>query len=228
MTASMSLGRFSQLRILFALSIAVLVLGMMASSAAAASGPGTAAGGRIRESGTYTYASSFSTSCTEQKGRTVCTDTYLDVYSNSEYGTEACLSVETYALTRRGYDSISSEYGCSPVEAGAFTVNSKLSSATLSPTVITLNTYSCNRMSCTVSSSRDVTVSATFTGTGELSSYSGRGSFKEGDCTYKYSYKGSSRQAAVALTLDGVTSDASGSIGTETYTFSTNCDGGYE
>ncbi len=228
MASSMSLGRFSKLRILFAFAITALVLGMMASSVAAAGGPGTAAGGRIRESGTYTFASSFSTSCTEQKGRTVCTDTYLDVYSNSDYGTEACLSVETYALTRGGYDSISSEYGCSPVESGAFTVNSKLSSATLSPTSITLSTYSCNRRDCTVTSSRVVTMSASFTGTGELSSYSGRGSFKEGDCTYKYSYKGASREAAVALTLDGVTTDASGSIGTETYTFSTNCDDGYE
>ncbi len=224
MALNKSLGRLNvQVRILLAFSLAVLVLGMMASSAAAAGGPGTAAGGRIRESGTYTYASSFSSSCTEQQGRTVCTDIYLNVYSNDEYGAEACLSVETYALTRRGYDYISSEFGCSPLEPGAFTINSKLSSATLSPTTITF--YDCNRRGCTAT--RDVTVSATFTGTGELSSYSGRGQFKEGDCTYKYSYKGTSRQAAVALTLDGVTSDTSGSLGTETYTFSSNCDGGY-
>ena len=179
--------------------------------------PASAATPPIRESGTVTYASGFTSECEQQGGSTVCTDTFLSVVETAD-GTSVCLDVQTYSISASGrMRTLSYESGCTDVSDGAFTVSS--GSATLAPTQIQL--YSCSRQTCTAGDV--VTVSGTFTGTGEVTTYSGRGSFTENGCRYKYSYRGTSQQATVEITVDGTTSTGEGAINEERYSFSSTC-----
>ncbi len=197
---------------------AILILATVAALLLVFAQPAAAAP-PIRESGSVAFASAYSSDCEQQRGSTVCTDTYLSVQETPD-GAIACVSVVTYSISSSGrYRAISEESGCGDVAPDAFTISSGLASATLAPTAIEL--YSCNRRTCT--SGGIVTVSGEFTGTGDVNRYSGRGSFTEGACRYRYSFDGASRQALATITVDGTTSTGEGVIGEENYTFTVNC-----
>ena len=206
---------------LVVLAVAAAMLGLVASSASAAEGSSRP----IRESGTDEYFDAFSTECTQEQGRTVCTDTY--VYASTftdEQGIEStfvCVNTDTYSISRTGrYSSISSESGCTEVAGDAVTVSGDLSSATLAPTDVELS--SCNRRTCTVS--RTVTVSGTLDGTGTVNTSTGRGTDKFEDCTIRYSYSSTNRQGEGEITIDGDSMDARGGFGSTTYKVSySNC-----
>ena len=198
---------------------AVLILATLSALLLALAQPASAATGTppMRESGTITYASGSTSECEEQAGSTICTDTSLNVVQTPE-GETACLDIQTYSISASGrMRVISSEGGCTELAPGTLTVSGD--SVTLAPTAIQL--YSCNRRTCTPSDV--VTVSGTFSGTGEVTTYSGRGSFTEGGCRYQYSYRGESQQALVELTVDGSTTTGEGMINEERYSFSTTC-----
>ncbi len=191
-----------------------MMIGLVASSAAAAEGSQRP----VRESGTSEYFSAYSTECTQEQGRTVCTDTfvYADSFTNAQgaVSTFVCVDTNTYSISPSGrYSSLSYESGCTEVAGDAVTVSGNLSSATLAPTQVELS--SCSRRTCTVS--RTVTVSGTLTGTGEVYTSSGRGTDKYDGCTVRYSYDSASRQGVGTITLDGTTMDATGGFGTTTY-----------
>jgi len=208
-------------RMLVVLAVAAMMLGLVASSASAAEGSRRP----IRESGTSEDFNAFSTECTEQNGRTVCTDTfvYASTFTNEEgiESTFVCVDTNTYSISRSGrYSSISSESGCTEVAGDAVTVSGDLTSATLAPTDVELS--SCNRRTCTVS--RTVTVSGTLTGTGTVNTSSGRGTDKFDDCTIRYSYSSAGRQGEGTITIDGESMDATGGFGSTTYkTTYSNC-----
>lgn len=196
------------------LAVAAVMLGLVASSASAAEGTGRP----IRESGTSESFNAFSTECTQEQGRTVCTDTfvYAETFTN-EQGVEStfvCVDTYTYSISPSGrYNTIGSEFGCTEVAGDAVTVSGDLSSATLAPTDVEL--YSCNRRTCTVS--RTVTVSGTLAGTGTVNTSSGRGTEKFDGCTIRYSYSSASRQGEGTITIDGTSIEAIGGFGTWTY-----------
>ena len=173
----------------------------------------------IRESGTVEYAFGYTTQCEPQGAGSICTDTNINVYDSAE-GSTVCVDVFTYSISSSGrFRFISQESGCEPLAPGAFTVSGDLSSATLSATTVQL--YSCNRHGCTPGDL--VTVTAEWQGTGELRTYSSRGSFTEGDCRYRYTQQGATRDASVLITIDGVTSMGEGGIGEDEYTFTSTC-----
>ena len=173
----------------------------------------------MRESGTYTFASATTSECTQQGSGTVCTDTNIFVQETEDFSV-VCVDVTKYSISSSGrYRFISSEGGCTELAPGAFTVSGDLQSATLAPTEVVLS--SCNRRGCTEGDT--ITVSATFTGTGEIRTYSGRGSFTENGCRYRYSFQGESRDATVTVTVDGDSSSGYGTIQSEDYTFTSTC-----
>ena len=172
----------------------------------------------VRESGTIESFNAFSTECTQEQGRTVCTDTsvYAETFTN-ELGmasTFVCVDTYTYSVSPSGHISnVDSESGCTEVAGDAVTVSDNLSSATLAPTDVELS--SCNRRTCTVS--RTVTVSGTLSGTGTVNTSSDRGTDEFDGCTIQYSYSSASRQGEGTITIDGVSMDATGSFGSTTY-----------
>lgn len=206
---------------LVVLAVAAVMLGLVASSASAAEGSRRP----IRESGTSESFNAYSTECTEQQGRTVCTDTnvYAETFTNQQgvESTFVCVDTYTYSVSRTGrYSELGSESGCTEVEGDAVTISGDLSSATLAPTDVELT--SCNRQGCTVS--RTVTVSGTLTGTGTEFTSTGRGTDKFDDCTVRYSYSSTGREGEGTITLDGTSMDATGGFGTTTYkTTYSNC-----
>ena len=201
-------------RLLVALSVTMVLFGLVASSAAAAEGSRRP----IRESGTNEYFNAFSSECTQEQARTVCTDTsvYAETFTNRQgvESTFVCVDTNTYSISPSGrYSSLGSESGCTEVAGDAVTVAGNLSSATLAPTDVELS--SCNRRTCTVS--RTVTVSGTLTGVGTVNSSSGRGTDKFDGCIIRYSYTSANRQGEGTITIDGTSMDATGGFGSTTY-----------
>ncbi|MBA2380914.1 MAG: hypothetical protein H0V73_02280 [Chloroflexi bacterium] len=189
-------------RIVLALFAVMALLLTFVAPVAADTGPS----GPFRESGTSKYLSSQSLDCTPSHARTTCTETGVDVFSVSPTEVVVCVSTVTYTYSDRTGRGrlISQENGCSdPVAAS--TLNITLSkdnvlTATLASTSVTL--YECNRRSCTAS--RTVTVSASDSG-GPAGTFTNRGSFKDGTCTYRYSESGYTADVSGTLTIDGTT-----------------------
>lgn len=182
----------------FVLSIlAVMVVTLFALSPVAA-----AVGG----GGSGTYFSSDSTSCSTSGGHQVCTGTSIFVYPNGDGTESACVDVFTYSISSTGqFRFISDENGCAT--AGALTVGSDLSVA-LASTTVTLS--SCNRRGCTPT--RSVTVAASDTPSGPISTTTARITTTSGGCTYRTTTREQDAPLAGTLTIDGVALDETGFV----------------
>lgn len=166
----------------------------------------------LKESGTSMSFSSGSSVCTEG-GSPTCTDTWVDAFSASPDTIVVCLGMNIYST--RTYRTVSQEYGCSETSSAALMFTSDFS-VTLADTSITVFKYTCGPRRCTEAGSRNVIVSALDTAVGPINSSSGRGSFSDGTCTYRYSYTDQSAQLAGTMTIDDVTMEqwGWGSVGT--------------
>jgi hypothetical protein len=133
--------------------------------------------------------------------------TTINVFRNNE-GTQLCVENVAYDAA----NTMTSEYGCAPLADTAFTMEKKLTSATIAPTMVTLNTWDCDQAGCTVTSSRDVLVSATLEGTGELQNMKARSSFNDGTCTYQFKSAGNVRIASGTFSLDNQAQSGGGSL----------------
>ena len=165
-----------------------------------------------------TNFSSSSSSCSTNGGRQVCTDTNLFVSSNED-GSAAppCLEIFTYSIGANGrFTVISDEFGCA--SSGTAVIGADLSVA-LDPTQIPLE--DCGRRTCT--STRTVTVSATDSPTGPISTTTTRSTTKSGNCTTKMTTTDQFADLAGSLTIDGTTFDETGFIDVFTSTSITHC-----
>ena len=176
----------------------------------------------FKESGTQNYFFSVASDCDEGGSRTTCTDTVLDVWPSSPDTVEVCLSRYTYTFndrTGRGR-LVSEESGCQSNAADALsvTVSGGILTATLSETDVTF--FSCNQRRCTEGDT--VTVSAT--DSGPAVAYSGRGSFRDGSCSFRYSFTGYRAEVTGTMTVDGQTLEQDfGSASTEEYRVMERC-----
>jgi hypothetical protein len=187
--------------------------------------------------------------CTEntpRRGTTTCTFTFLFAFQGTERatgegafkGTRVCLFVETFTFggpgrgrSGGGGDSYSFESGCTTAPEGTLSVARDLSSAALAPTTITLDTYECifdpetGEETCTVVSSREVTVSATWTAISGLVRSSERFTFRVEGCRETFSSRTKSRDAEAVGTLDGSSLGTSifASVSEGTFTFRSTC-----
>jgi hypothetical protein len=127
-----------------------------------------------------------------------------------------CLSTATYVLNRDRFNLRSQEYGCTEVPASALSLTSDLT-ATLASTTVTLTSEGRR------SQSREVTVSAHDEAVGPVRTSSGRGSFRDGTCTYRYSYTERSAEVAGTITIDGTPLQESGFAAVGESTFSERC-----
>lgn len=162
----------------------------------------------MKESGTQEFLFAVSTECS---GAT-CTDTLVDAFSIDSETVVVCVSQFTFNVRNGRLTSEAS--GCSETTPDALTVTSSLS-ATLAPTSVQL----CDRRSCD-----DVVVSASLSPTGgPVFTHSDRGTFSDGTCTFRFSSSGSSTEVSGTITLDGLTSDAFGTVGVSEFRVSTRC-----
>jgi hypothetical protein len=157
---------------------------------------------------------SFWESCTTERGQTTCTFTSLYAFQGTERssetgtmrGTTVCFYTETFSYRDRpgrpGGES-TFESGCSTAPSGTLSVSNDLTSATLATSTVTISTYDCTEEDCVPVSSRDVTVSGSWTGSGPVVSFSDRSRFDDGTCVYTFSGKGQSRDAVATATVDG-------------------------
>jgi hypothetical protein len=153
--------------------------------------------------------------CMTEGALTTCTSTDLFAARGTEKssetssvrGTRVCLSVTTSSFN--GQDAFTVESGCSTTRERTLRVAGRLASATLQPTVVTLDTYECTfdeitgELTCVIVRSRAVAVSANWTATGPLARSSSRSRFRVGKCSETYSTKGESREAVAVATVDG-------------------------
>ena len=177
----------------------------------------------FRESGTFKSLESYSSECVPQRARTTCTETSLSAFSISPTEVVVCVSTYEYTYSERTGRGrfIGEESGCSePVPSSTLNITQSRDqlTATLAPTDVTF--YECDRRGCT--ETKTVTVSASDSG-GPVQSFSSRGSFKDGTCTYRYSESGVSAPVTGTLTIDGVTLDESGWASQSQFKVQENC-----
>ena len=164
-----------------------------------------------------TNYSSSSSNCSTSGGREVCTDTNLNVFSNEDGSLgQPCLEIFKYSISSNGrFTVISDEFGCA--SSGGITIGADFS-VTLDATQIPIE--SCSRQSCT---SRTVTVSASDSPTGPVSTSTTRSTTSSGNCTTKMTTTEQFADLAGTLTVDGTTSASSGFIDVFTSKSTTRC-----
>ena len=126
--------------------------------------------------------------------------------SGASHGTEVCYSTGTDTFNQVTGEIISSlqENGCTQDPGEGTVIERDLSSATIAPTTITLETFVCDEFDCgPTGETRDVTVEGTFTATSTAIRQSSRNVFDDGICVFRDSFRGTSRQATFAGTVDG-------------------------
>ena len=166
-----------------------------------------------------TNFNSFSTACSTTGGKQVCTDTNLFVSSNEDGSAgPPCLDLVTYSFSANGKSSfISDEFGCA-ADGSTVTIGADLS-VTVASTPITIQL--CKQRVCT--SSRTVTVSASFAPTGPISTTTTRSTTKSGTCTTKMTTTDQSADLAGTTTIDGTAVDQTGFVDVFTSTSTTHC-----
>ena len=153
---------------------------------------------------------SFSSTCVGN----VCTDTNVSAFLDPSAGGTACIDYFKYLADDGTF--VSEENGCAP--APSFTISSALA-ASFGPTSIPLGL--CDDTSCTAS--RTVTVSASDSPTGRITTTSGKSTTKDGVCTTKIKFTDRSVSVAGTYTVDGTTTAETGDVSTHSETSKTTC-----
>jgi hypothetical protein len=200
----------TSMRRLVILLTTVLMLLAFATPAAAAP--------PIKDSGSVQQASAFASSCTEQGGNTLCTDVFVDAFSFEDEFSDVCVGIFTYTIRANGqFRPVSDVSGCGP--ANGFSVASDGSSAAVGPTDIQL--VSCDERGC--SDEGVATVEASWTATSDPIAYSGKATYKEGNCTYRQSWTGIRAEGTSAISIGDASYAGDGFLAREEYTVSERC-----
>jgi len=165
-----------------------------------------------------TSFSSSSSSCAPSGGRQVCTEIDLSVSSNEDGSAgPPCVGIIKTSISSNGRSSvISDEFGCA--SSGTMAIGADLS-VTIEATAIALN--DCAKRNCPPS--RTVTVSASDSPTGPVSTTTTRSTTKDGSCTTKMTTTDTFVDLAGTLTIDGTVYDETGSLDVFTSTSITHC-----
>ncbi len=142
-------------------------------------------------------------------------------------GTELCAYVYTYTYVTATFETIdySEEFGCT-TELGAGSVIAKdLSTATLTPTTVTIQGQICDEISCEPAGDpRDIVVEGTWTGVGPVIRESYRSVVDDGVCVFRDRSSGTFRDATFSGTFDGQPFEAQySSLRNGKFSFSVSC-----
>lgn len=216
---------------------AIAVVSMIAVSAGPVAADTTPPGDATYSQNGST-AEMFATACTSNGDDTqTCTDQQIYVFAGKmsdnvtgvTHASQLCAAVSHYTvseLTGEFVGTPSFERGCRvDLPAGAIKVDGKLQSASLAPTTVTVEDLACEKFACDPGSTRDIVVSAGWTGFGPLQTSKGRNAWDDGTCRTHEAFKGSNRQADVTGSVDGhdLAADRFGYISSGKYTFRSSC-----
>ena len=145
---------------------------------------------------------------------TICSATSVFAVVNTPDGpSQACLDISRYEQVGTNFIQLGFETGCAPLAPSSLTIDTKgLTTAALSPTQIAVQVFTCDSTGCNPTATRTALVSATYTGVGTVATFRSNSKSIFGGCAMYFVGKGSSREAAATLTIDGRTLDALGSI----------------
>lgn len=198
---------------LIAVAAVILVLPLVAASALAAP-PATDSWSFTRQGFT---AEAGEGDCTTTGDLVTCTGQNVWVFagksreqgSGAVRGTEVCLSSYTDTWNEATGESVSytSEFGCTTDVGAGTVIEHDLSSVVIGPTTVTLQGETCETVGeefeCTATGTRDVVVEGTFTATSPAVRQSSRSFYDDGVCTFRDSFRGTSRSAMFEGTIDG-------------------------
>ncbi len=148
-------------------------------------------------------------------GTVTCTSTGISAFvgkmsdslTRTTHSSQVCVYLDVYTYVEETGEPVGEplfEAGCLvDLPNGALTFGSKLSTATLLATTITVVEMVCNEETCEPGASRDVTVAGTWSAFGPTYSSKYRSTGDDGTCRYAESGRGSSREATFSGTLDG-------------------------
>jgi hypothetical protein len=204
---------FSVVRLAAATAAVVALLAVSVGPVAADTTPGGDASYSQNGSTAELYASSCTDNgnatftCVEQQIR-IFSGKMTDSVSGVTHSSQVCAAAGTYTVDAITGDYLGDpvyEYGCRvDLAKGAIRFGSKLSSASLSATHVTIEQWVCDdEKECVPGASRDVVVAATWTGFGPISTGKYRSSGNDGTCRYSDWFKGSDREADLSATFDG-------------------------
>ncbi len=199
MSASLS-ARHAVVRLALATFVSLSLLLALSSSTVAA--PPTL----IRE--TTTFAGALASECTtDATGTETCTYVEVTVRAvGSDW--EVCVYRSTSSFFPDGSSSFTDSFGCTIVGPDAFSIDQKLLTATLQPTTVPVFTFSCDPDGNCTEETDEITVSATWTGVGDLIRFRDRFSFSQGHCRETFMGRGEARDALATMTIDGETIEA--------------------
>lgn len=234
MTTSTNWTRSStRIRTLLAGTVVALVLGL------AATGPAAVADGGYSNAGKDNAADGSWLSCTTSGAGDTCTYTSLYVLdamnrnSDTDRLREQTLCFDSFAITFpapvepltpqevsiNGGGNLDSthEWGCAALSGGALRIDG-ISSASLRPATVTLEKTVCQGGLCEAAGSRNVTIAATWKGSGAASGgYPFHRNYRIGECLHTLHGTGEFRSATLHATLDGVRLAGSEDSGAELF-----------
>ena len=219
-------GSVGRRAVLLATMVVVLGLGV-------AVGPSGAAAATERQEGSSADLQWTAIERAEADG-TVRGDYFLEIANDETAGATA-----VYVQVQRTWygvdgmvEDLGREAGSTRVPFGSFAHDKKLDSATLAPVTLTLVTQDCGDVQiaagggepCAVVSSRQITVAAEFSATGGLNEWSSAsGPYGDGVCTYETVSEGATRGVFAALSMDGQSYEATGTLGSHGERTKTSC-----
>ena len=195
------------MRRLVASAAALPILVLLLAAPAAAAPP-------VKDTVKQDFVFVVSTSC----GPATCTDTFVDLFTVTDETMVVCLFQSTFNIHNGRL--VSENGACSDeVSTDTLVIGQDLSSASLSPTDVTL--LECDEQGCVEGDT--VTISAELTAFGPTFTDKQRSTSSDGTCTFTFSSSGEQRPATGTLTIDGETVAADGNIGEGTFTFREHC-----
>lgn len=187
------------IRLLVAFALALIGLALAASSAAAA--PPT----HIRDRALF--ADAVSSECVVVDVTEVCTS--VEVFVTNGASPTVCFFSQVLTFSLEGdLILLEEEFGCAEVSDDDFSIDRQLTAAQLDPVTIVVERFVCDEFECTFEGTREVTVSASWTATGDLVRESFRSKFSEGKCRVMSAFKGEFRDADATIVVDGQVFDA--------------------
>lgn len=230
----MSVNPLARLRVAVVTMAAISLIALSAGPVAADTTPPT--------DGFYTQNGSsaglYASDCVANgDDTTTCVDQQLSVFigkmsdsvSGVTHASQLCVSISraTFSDLTGDFIGVPSWYqGCRvDLPIGSIRIDSKLTSATLAATLVTVDDMVCEKFGCEPGTSRDIVVAASWAGFGPLSANKYRASYDEGTCRSNESFKGTGRSAEIAGAIDGtpVAGDRFGFISSGKSTFRSNC-----
>ena len=206
-------------RTVAAVSLVALLLPLAAATSLAAESPTEV----FKFSDNGYSAGAGESGCDVEGDIETCTFTSIFVFSGNRrehglgtlHGTEVCYDTGTDVFNLlTGEVSSIQESGCSFDPGEGTIIERDLSAATIAPTTVTVETFSCDEIECGhTGETRDVTVEGTFTATSTVTRESLRDVFDDGVCTNRFSARGTSREAMFTGTVDGEPREFGGETG---------------